>query len=130
MKKERKIIESFKFAFEGVFYVLKTQPHMRFHFFVAILVLVLGILFHLDKHDILWIFISIIFVLITEMFNTMIEFLLDLTHPEIHPTAKIIKDMAAGGVLIASLNAIVAGILVFGPPLFKFLKNFLDQIYE
>lgn len=123
MIKNRKLIESFKFAFEGVFYVLRTQPHMRFHFLIAILVLVFGITFKLDKHDILWIFISIIFVLITEMFNTMVEFLLDLTHPEIHPTAKTIKDMAAGGVLIASLNAIIAGILVFGPPLFNFLKN-------
>lgn len=124
MKKERKIAESFKFAFEGVFYVLRTQAHMRVHFLAAIIVLILGILLKLDKHDILWIFISIIFVLITEMFNTMIEFLLDLLHPEIHPTCKIIKDMAAGGVLIASLNAIVAGVLVFGPSLVKILKNF------
>ena len=54
-------------------------------------------------------------VFIAEMFNTAIEFLTDIASPEIHPKAKMVKDVAAGAVLIASLAAVLIGIIIFLP---------------
>ena len=57
--------------------------------------------------------LSISLVIVSEMFNTAVENAVDLTTNEIHPLAKIAKDVAAGGVLIASLNAVAVGYLIF-----------------
>lgn len=64
-----------------------------------------------------WAIVTIVIgiVLISEIFNSVIEQTIDHVKPEIHPTAKIIKDMAAAGVLVAAMIAIIIGILIFLP---------------
>lgn len=111
--KRRTLYDSFRFAVEGVLHVFRTQRHMRFHFLMVVLVLALAKVYRLNRTELLVLFFSISFVLITEMFNTAVETVIDMITEAYHPLAKHAKDMAAGAVLIASINAVVVGFLLF-----------------
>jgi diacylglycerol kinase (ATP) len=107
------IIQSFNWAFEGVIHVLRTQRNMRIHFAVAAVVLILAFSYGVTKLELMALLIAISFVLIAEMVNTAIEGTIDLATTSFDPLAKMAKDIAAGAVLIASVNAVVIGYLVF-----------------
>ncbi|MDH7571516.1 MAG: diacylglycerol kinase, partial [Armatimonadota bacterium] len=107
------MLDSFRFALDGVMHVFRTQRHMRFHFFMVVLVLTLAKVYRLNRTELLVLFFSICFVLITEMFNTAVEAVIDMITQNYHPLAKRAKDVAAGAVLIASINAVVVGFLLF-----------------
>ncbi|SET41209.1 diacylglycerol kinase (ATP) [Natronincola peptidivorans] len=111
--KVRKLIESFNFAFEGIIYALKTQRNMKIHFFVSIAVLALSLFFDLTRIEILILFLTISIVIIAEMINTSIESAIDLITDKYHIFAKIAKNVAAGAVLIAAINAIIVAYLLF-----------------
>ena len=109
-----KFIESFNAAIEGFFYVIKTQRNMRVHFLLAILILLLGIFLNFAPLEMMALSISIALVLAAEMVNTAVELIVDIiVKMEYHPIARIIKDVAAGVVLIAAINATIVGYLVF-----------------
>lgn len=110
---KRKLLESFNYAIEGFLYVLKTQRNMRLHFLVAIIALLLGFYYNFSKIELIVLLLTICFVLIAEMFNTGVELVIDLITDEFHPLARIIKDIAAGAVLVASINAVFVGYLLF-----------------
>jgi diacylglycerol kinase (ATP) len=107
------ILDSFNYAFEGVIHVLRTQRNMRIHFGAAVLVLVLALAFGVPRIELIALLISITFVLIAEMLNTAIEGAIDVATTSFDPMAKLAKDVAAGAVLIAAVNAIAVGYLVF-----------------
>lgn len=109
----RKLRESFNSAIEGFVFVLKTQRNMRLHFIISVLVIFAGIFLQLSKIEMLMLTTAIAFVLLAEMFNTAIELVIDLITDTFHPLARIIKDVTAGCVLIASINAVVVGYLIF-----------------
>ncbi|MFH1093268.1 MAG: diacylglycerol kinase [Candidatus Omnitrophota bacterium] len=109
----RRLFESFNYAIEGFLYVLKTQKNMRLHFLAAIIVLLLGLYYNFTKTELILLLLTISFVLIAEMFNTAVELIIDLITDEFHPLARIIKDITAGAVLVASINAIFVGYLLF-----------------
>ncbi len=109
----RKLIDSFNYAIDGIIYTLKTQRNMRIHIFAAICVLLLSLFFRLSKLEILVLFFTISLVIITEMLNTSIEATIDLITDQYHVLAKIAKNVAAGAVLIASLNAILVAYIIF-----------------
>ena len=109
----RKLSESFNSAIEGFIFVLKSQRNMRLHFIIAGLILLMGIYLNVDKTELLLLTIAISFVLLAEMFNTAIELVIDLITDTFHPLARIIKDITAGCVLIAAINSVVVGYLVF-----------------
>jgi len=106
-------LEGFRYALEGIIAVVRTQRHMRFHFFSVVLVLLMGLLFRLDKREMLVLLFTISIVLIAEMFNSAIEATVDLVTEEYHPKAKFAKDIAAGAVLVATLNAVVVAWVLF-----------------
>ena len=110
---KRRLFESFNYAIEGILYVLKTQRNMRFHFLTGIIVLLLGLYFNLSKSELILLLITISFVFIAEMFNTAMELVIDLITDEFHPLARIIKDIAAGSVLVAAINSVFVGYLLF-----------------
>ena len=110
---KQNIIRSFNSAIEGFIYVVKTQRNMRLHFLIAILALLLGVYLNLEKLEILLLLVTICFVLLAEMLNTAIEMNTDLISDSFNPMVRIIKDIAAGCVLVASVNAIVVGYLLF-----------------
>lgn len=106
-------LHGFKFAMEGVVHVYRTQRHMRFHFLTMVLVLLVSLLFGLRKEEVLVLLFTITLVLVAEMFNTAVEAVVDLVTQTYHPLAKFAKDIAAGAVLIAVINAFAVGFLLF-----------------
>jgi diacylglycerol kinase (ATP) len=106
------VFQSFNYAFEGVIHALRTQRNMRIHFAIAASVLVLAFIYDVTRLELIALMISIAFVLIAEMVNTAVEATIDLSTPSFDPLAKVAKDMAAGAVLIASVNAVAVGYLV------------------
>ncbi len=107
------LLESFNYALEGVIHVLRTHRNMRIHFMVAIGVLVAALLLDVSRVELIALLLSISFVLIAEMVNSAIEASIDVATTSFDPLAKLAKDIAAGAVLIASINAVAIGYLVF-----------------
>src|SRR4249919_1181410 len=111
------LVASFNYAFEGVIYVVRTQRNMRIHFLVALAVLPLGVVLGASRFEMLALMLSVSFVLIAEMFNTALEKAIDLATSTFDQVARAAKDIAAGAVLVAAVNALFVGYLVFGPRL-------------
>jgi diacylglycerol kinase (ATP) len=103
------VLQSFNYAFEGVIHALRTQRNMRIHFAIAAGVLVLAFIYDVTRLELIALMIAIAFVLIAEMVNTAVEATIDLSTPSFDPLAKIAKDLAAGAVLIAAVNAVAVG---------------------
>jgi diacylglycerol kinase (ATP) len=106
------VFQSFNYALEGVIHALRTQRNMRIHFAIAAAVLVVAFIYDVTRLELIALMIAIAFVLIAEMVNTAVEATIDLSTPSFDPLAKIAKDLAAGAVLIAAVNAIAVGYLV------------------
>ncbi|MDR5657986.1 diacylglycerol kinase [Serpentinicella sp. ANB-PHB4] len=111
--KMRKLIDSFNYAFEGIIYALKTQRNMKIHFLAATAILVLSLFYNLTRVEMILLVFTISLVIITEMINTSIESTIDLITDRYHIFAKIAKNVAAGAVLIASINALIVAYLIF-----------------
>ncbi len=109
----RSLTDSFNYAIEGFMYVLKTQRNMRLHFLLGSAVVLLGIYFNLGKLELILLLFTVSMVFLAEMFNTGVELIIDLITDEFHPLARIIKDISAGAVLVASLNAVFVGYILF-----------------
>ena len=107
------VINSLNYAFEGVIYVVRTQRNMRVHFVIAVLVLLLGVLLGVTRFELLALMVSVSFVLVAEMLNTALEKAIDVATNSFDPVARAAKDVAAGAVLIAAVNAIFVGYVVF-----------------
>jgi diacylglycerol kinase (ATP) len=113
MTRRPSIIESFNYAIEGVIHVLRTQRNMRIHFAVAVAVIVIAAAVGVSKLELIALLISIAFVLVAEMINSAVEGAIDAATTSFDPMAKLAKDIAAGAVLIAAVNAVAVGYLVF-----------------
>ncbi|WML35613.1 diacylglycerol kinase [Clostridium sp. OS1-26] len=111
--KVRKLLDSFNYAIEGIIYAVRTQRNMRIHMIAALVVLTACFFYDLTKMEILAITITITMVIMAELLNTAIEFAVDATTNYYHPLAKLAKNVAAGGVLVTAVNAIVVGYIVF-----------------
>src|SRR5437870_8673271 len=107
------LLESFNYAFEGIIHVLRTQRNMRIHFLVAAVVLVVAFAAGVTNYELIALLLSIAFVLIAEMINTAVESAIDASTTSFDPHAKLAKDIAAGAVLIATVNAVAVGYIVF-----------------
>jgi diacylglycerol kinase len=110
-----KRIQSFENAFYGLKVFLKTTHNSWVQIIIGALVVWLGFVFDISQTEWLFVVLSIGFVLVSEAFNTALEFDIDLTSPEYHQFAKYTKDVAAGAVLMASITASIIGIIIFLP---------------
>ncbi|HXW00312.1 MAG TPA: diacylglycerol kinase family protein [Anaerolineae bacterium] len=113
--------ESFQYAFAGVWYTLKTQRNAQIHLAIATGIFILGVLLKLSLTE--WAILALTtgLVLATEMLNTVAEAAMDYATTDFHPQVKVVKDIAAGAVLITALTSVIVGLLILGPPLFKWL---------
>jgi len=111
------LVESFQHAFAGLWHTLRTQRNARIHLSIAIIVIIVGLILNLKEGDWAIIGLTIGFIFVTEMFNTVIEAVIDLVTEEYRPLAKQAKDVAAGAVLVAAMTAVAVGLLILGPPL-------------
>jgi diacylglycerol kinase (ATP) len=125
-----RLLDSFNYAFEGIIHVLRTQRNMRIHFLVAAVVLVVAIVENVTKVELITLLLAITFVLVAEMVNTAIEGAIDVATSSFDPMAKLAKDIAAGAVLIASINAIAVGYLVFSGKAASRSARLIDRVRD
>jgi len=113
MQKQR-LAESFNAAIEGFVYVFKSQRNMRLHFLMGLFAFLLGIILNFTYIELMILCLTIAFVLFAEMFNTAIEYTVDLVMSrEYHPLARIVKDIGAGAVLLSAMTATIVGYILF-----------------
>ena len=117
----RKRLKSFGFAARGIRFFFVTQPHAKIHTVLAIVAVVCGWGLNISKGDWLAVILAIGLVLVAEATNTALEELVNFVSPNYHKQAGIVKDVAAGAVLLAAIVAFVVGLLVFIPPLVALL---------
>lgn len=98
--------------------MLKSEHNAWVHTLATFLVIGLGLYFELFWYEWCWIILAIVTVWTAEALNTAFEFLADVASPNFHPLVENAKDVAAGAVLIASIGAVVIGVVVFWPHLF------------
>jgi diacylglycerol kinase (ATP) len=118
----RKRIRSFGYAFRGMYDLVRSEPNAQIHFVAAIGAVTAGFLFQISLAEWCAVIICIAMVFAAEAFNTVIEKLVDHHFPDYHETARIAKDVAAGGVLFCAIGALVVGVIIFLP---KVLQLFL-----
>lgn len=107
-------VKSFGYAIKGLASAFGTEKHLQFHLLAAVAVTVIGFWVQLNTTEWSVIIICIAMVFVAELFNTAIEKLVDLVSPEYNKTAGLVKDVAAGAVLIASVAAAVVGVIIIG----------------
>jgi diacylglycerol kinase (ATP) len=128
MRRAPTLLDSFNFAFEGIIHVLRTQRNLRIHFTIAVAVLITALIVDVTKMELIALLISVTFVLIAEMLNTAVEAAIDIATTSFDPMAKLAKDIAAGAVLIAAINAIAVGYIVFSGKVADRSANLLDRL--
>ncbi|HUV26906.1 MAG: diacylglycerol kinase family protein [Anaerolineales bacterium] len=114
---------SFRYAFGGWWYVIRTQRNAWIHAIVSICVIGISIWLGLNRYDWALIIISIAMVWTAEFINTALEAIVDLASPEQHELARISKDVGASSVLIAAGSAALIGFIILGPPLWARLSS-------
>ena len=113
------LIGSFRFALDGIAYLFRTQRNARIHAVIAVIVCLLAAWTRVTRIEWAILVLSIACVLILEGLNTALEAAVDLASPQIHPLAKVAKDVTAGMVLIAAIASVIVGLLILGPPLWQ-----------
>jgi len=119
----KKLIRSFGYAFKGVSYATSSQLNFRIHLGATVLAILMGYLLKISIGEWQWIALCITLVLVTEIFNTMIETLVDLVSPGYNEKAGHIKDMSAGAVVIAAIFAVITGLIIFLPKLLLLINH-------
>ena len=118
---QKRLINSFKYAGEGIKQTYRGEQNLKIHTFIAILVIVFGVFLKISYMEWLICLILIGLVLMAEFFNTAIEYVVDLASPKVHPLAKAAKDTASAGVLMMAIISAVIGLWIFLPKLIDFI---------
>lgn len=111
-------LKAFKYALDGLVDLIKTQPNARIHLFVTVGVVGAGIFFNLSVPEWCLITLTVAVVVAAEAFNTALEYLTNLVSPDYHPLAGKTKDVAAAGVLIVAIGAVIIGLIIFLPKIY------------
>ena len=111
--KNKNLIESFNNAINGIIYSIKKERNMKVHISAAVAILLLSLFYDLTRIEFLIICLTIVIVLICELFNTAIEIFVDTMIDVYHPKAKLVKDTAAGAVLVAAFASVVVAYFIF-----------------
>lgn len=116
-------LDSFRYAFAGWWYVLRTQRNSWIHAAISTAVLLLAWALRLGRLEWAILILTIGLVWMAEFINTSLEAIVDMTMPEPHPLAKVAKDVAAAAVLVGAAAAVLVGLLVLGPPLWEAISH-------
>ena len=123
-------LDAWKNATNGIIYATTTQRNIKIQLVIAVFVVIISLFFNLDRAEFLCFLFTIILILFAEMCNTAIETVVDLYVDVYHPKAKIAKDVAAGGVVITAINALIVGYFLFFDKLSNIGLNFIKNIAE
>ena len=110
-------LESFRHAFAGCLYMVRTQRNAWIHGSATVAVTALGLWLGLNRLEWAAIVLVIGLVWMAEFVNTALEAVVDLACPDLHPLAKAGKDVAAAAVLVGAVTSVIVGLLILGPPL-------------
>jgi diacylglycerol kinase len=113
----RGLLTSFAYAGAGIGYLLRSQRNARIHLALTVVAIVLALWLEISTVEWAVMSLTICLVFLAEAFNTAIEATIDLLSPDVHPLARIAKDTAAGGVLLAAVTALVVAAFLFLPRL-------------
>ncbi|MDD4803490.1 MAG: diacylglycerol kinase family protein [Syntrophomonas sp.] len=116
-----KFRRSFSCAVRGIVYSIANGRNMKIHLLAAIAVIGLASVLQVNRIEGALLVLAIFMVLTAETINSAIEKNVDLVTQEKHTLAKLAKDLAAGGVLLTAINAVIIAVLVFGPYLLRLL---------
>jgi diacylglycerol kinase len=108
---------SFRYAFAGWWYVLRTQHNAWIHALVSTAVFILGFWLQISRQEWAILLLTIMVIWMAEFLNTALEAVVDMVMPDHHPLAKVAKDVAAAAVLVGAIGATLIGFLILGPPL-------------
>ena len=111
----RKITKSFKHASDGLRYAVSYERNFQIELVIALFVLALIFIFKVKNWEAIVLILMVMWVLITELTNTVVERVVDILKPRIHPYARLIKDIMAAVVLISVVVAIFVGVIIFYP---------------
>ncbi len=124
----RSRITSFKNALIGWWHVIKTQQNAWIHALATVVVIMMAFWLDLIMRDWALIIITIAMVWMAEFLNTALEIVVDLASPDLHPLARVGKDVGAASVLITATSAVIIGILIMGPPLVDKLMILFESL--
>ncbi|MFN0081208.1 MAG: diacylglycerol kinase family protein [Ferruginibacter sp.] len=119
----KKATDAFVFAFNGLRYAFVNERNFRIEMIAATAVCIAAYMLHISAIEWLVVVINIGFVISAELINAAIEKLCDLVTKENDPSIKIIKDVAAGAVLLAAFVAVICGLVIFVPAFLKLLNH-------
>jgi len=124
----KRLRKSFGYAFKGIDDVIEHEPNMKIHVVVAILVVIMAIILKVSIIE--WIILVLLIgaVLAAETINTTIENLVDMYTKEYDEKAKIVKDTAAGTVLILAITSAIIGLIIFIPKIIYLLESLWKKI--
>lgn len=124
----RSRLSSVKNAIVGWWHVIRTQKNAWIHAIATVVVILMAFWLKLPTRDWSVLILTIAMVWTAEFLNTALEIVVDLASPNVHPLAKVGKDVGAAGVLIAALSAVIIGLLILGPPLLERIRPLLSMV--
>lgn len=110
--KNKNYLESWKNAFRGIWYTIRTQLNAKIQLVIAVIVIICAIYFKLNITECMFLSFATMLIIITEVMNTAVEEAVNLCTTKFHPVAKIAKDVAAGAVVLSALNAVIIAIFI------------------
>ncbi|HRY82294.1 MAG TPA: diacylglycerol kinase family protein [Candidatus Moranbacteria bacterium] len=118
MARIKEFLKSFANAMRGLKYAIKNEKNFQHELIVAILAVGAMIYFRVTRLEMIVVVTMIMAVLVMEMLNTIIERIIDILKPSVHPYARLIKDLMAASVLLTSILALIIGLVIFIPHIF------------
>ena len=118
----KRFFKSFIYAGEGIISALKTEQNLLLDLIIGILTIIIGFLLKISTVEFAIILLTIALVISMELINTSIEYVVDMAMPEIHPLAKLSKDIGSGAVLVSSTIAVIIGLIIYLPKVIDLLR--------
>lgn len=128
MNRLKEFGKSFRHALRGLVYALKNEKNFQNQIVAAIGVIIAMFYFEVTRAEMIVLFLVIMTVLIMELLNTIMERVVDILKPRIHPYAKLIKDLMAATVLLSSILAIIIGLVIFVPYMVPKISALVSEI--
>lgn len=122
MERLKQFSRSFSYALRGLKYAIQNEKNFQNELIMGLLVVLAMIYYQVTRAEMIVLVIIIMVVFIMELLNTIMERIVDILKPKVHPYARLIKDLMAATVLLSSVMAIIIGLIIFIPYIFN--KNF------
>ncbi len=126
--KNANFLDACQNALDGIIYAITTQSNIKKQLVIAVIVMLISLFFDLSKAEFLCLMFTVVLIIVAEMMNTAVETVVDLYTDLYHPKAKIAKDVAAGGVVISAINAIIVAYFLFFEKISTIGLTLIDEI--